>query len=74
MKPAADIRFSTRNVTEVHGGNVEPLSKLAAVRDSERAEHFAFTAEDRQLLEDVLAEEDRLYPAPDDSLARADSH
>lgn len=57
MKPEPDLDISAKNVAAIHGNDVQPLSKLAAHNDKERAEHFTFTDEDRELLDKVLSED-----------------
>ena len=38
MKPEPDLDISAKNVAALHGNDVQPLSKLAAQNDKERAE------------------------------------
>ena len=47
----------------IYGEEGSPLSKLAARTDSERAEHFEFTDEDRELLAEVLPGKSPAAPA-----------
>jgi hypothetical protein len=56
VEPALDFRFSTANVAEIYGGEVQPLVTIAAKSAAERAENFKFTDEDEELLRAVLAE------------------
>jgi hypothetical protein len=62
MKPAAGLDISQGSVAALHGEDVQPLSKLAARTDEERAEHFTFTEEDQKLLDEVLAGKDKHKP------------
>lgn len=55
MKPAPGLDISTKGVAVLYGDDVQPLSKLAAHNENERAERFAFTGSDEELLQEVLA-------------------
>ena len=55
MKPAPGLDISKKSVAVLDGYAVQPLSKLAAHNETERAERFAFTDKDEALLEEVLA-------------------
>jgi hypothetical protein len=57
MKPLEGQNIEKRNVASLHGSDVEPLSKLAAASEAQRAEHFRFTEADKTLLAAVLAED-----------------
>lgn len=59
MKPARDLDISKRNVSRPRDGQVQPISKLAAAKEDQKADRFAFTDEDRQILADVLASDER---------------
>jgi hypothetical protein len=54
MKPAGDLDLSKPNVSRPTGGEVQPLSELAAENVDQLAENFAFTDEDQKLLDAVL--------------------
>jgi hypothetical protein len=56
MKPAPGQNISKRHASTL-GADVEPLSTLAADTPEQHAKHFAFTDEDRDLLDTVLAED-----------------
>ena len=62
MKPASGLDISTKNVAFLDGYDVQPLSKLAAHNDNERAERFAFTEKDDALLQEVLAADPEQHP------------
>jgi hypothetical protein len=67
MRPAPGQDISKANTSKQRDVDVdvEPLSKLAAERPEQRAEHFAFTSDDRELLDLVLASaDDDDEPAP----------
>ena len=55
VKPAPGLDISTPRAAVLDGDNVEPLSKLAAQNENERAERFTFRDEDAELLQQVLA-------------------
>jgi hypothetical protein len=57
VKPLPNLDVSTTIGVAPLGGDVEPLSRIAAVTDRERAEHFDFTDEDKELLEEVLSQQ-----------------
>lgn len=57
MKPARDLDIATKHGAALRGGEVEPLSKLAARSSEQHADRFAFTDEDQALLDAVLAED-----------------
>ena len=58
MKPRPGQDISKQNVATLNGGEVEPLSKLAAQQEDQRAENFGLEEEDKDLLAEVLASED----------------
>ena len=55
MEPAPGLDISSKSVAVLDGDDVQPLSKLAAQNKKERAERFAFTDKDEELLQEVLA-------------------
>jgi hypothetical protein len=64
MKPAPGQNISKKHASTPAGADVEPLSTLAADKPEQHAKHFAFTDEDRDLLDTVLAED--LEPEADE--------
>jgi hypothetical protein len=61
VKPAPGLDISTKSVAVLDGDDVQPLSKLAAHNENERAERFAFTDKDEELLQEVLAADDEQH-------------
>lgn len=55
MKPVAGQDISKVYAATPRDDDVQPLSTLAAPSEDQRAEHFAFTSEDQELLDKVLA-------------------
>lgn len=56
VKPRENLDISTTLGVAPRGEDVEPLSRIRARREGERAEHFEFTEEDKKLLAEVLAQ------------------
>jgi len=60
MKPQENQDIRKTHVAKLRGGDVEPVSKLAAREADQRAELFALDEEERELLAKVLSPEDGL--------------
>jgi hypothetical protein len=56
VKPRENLDISTSLGVAPRGEDVEPLSRIGARTEDERAEHFEFTGEDKKLLAEVLAQ------------------
>jgi hypothetical protein len=70
MKPAPDQNISKKHVSTPPDGDLQPLSTLAADKPEQHAERFAFTDDDRLLLDTVLASD----PEPDTDEPDAAAH